>query len=292
MKWWGWSAGLALLMLAGCGQAPEPEKRFADTEPKVPAVPPGASTIPPADTPTSPADTAAPLADNSEPSGKPSADSGTRDSVEAGDAPPVDDEVLQKLLGLSRSAGGQTYLPAKPPSSWTRTSSRSLNKKILEYCAKNLGKSVGRGQWKGECAELVIAALLYAGAKSEFPSRKGTKHSDDYVFGDDMCTITAFTLDKVNIVSQIQPGDLLQIRSPGPDSPLCKGKTTTGGTYTKTGFHHSAVVQAVGRGADSGWIMTYDQNVNKERWIHEGRTLKIADLQPGSTVWVYRARAK
>lgn len=180
------------------------------------------------------------------------------------------------------------YVPANPPAEWTRTTKLPLNTRVLEYCHKNLGKTVGTGPTRGECAELNGHALLSAGARARFAARTDTGSRHDYVWGKLVATLTAGKVD----ASVVQPGDLLQIR--GPRSGLSfRGPASNGGVYHGGYTQHSAVVQAVGKADESWWLMTYDQNLlgpsgKLERRVQEGTQLKLRDLQEGTTIWVYR----
>jgi len=184
------------------------------------------------------------------------------------------------------------FVPADPPEKWTRTTTLPLNTRVLKYCQDNLGKTVGTGPYRGECAALNEQALLYARARTAFPPRKDTPNSDDYVFGKLVCTLTP----KDHDAGKVQPGDLLQARGPAK-GPSFKGKSDNGGSYFSSLPHHSGVVQAVGKSADSWWLMTYDQNIANssgklERWVHQGQKMKLKDMQTGVTIWVYRPIAK
>lgn len=184
------------------------------------------------------------------------------------------------------------YVPADPPTTWTRTSKLPLNQRVLRYCEKNLGKTVGTGPTRGECAELNGHALLAAGARARFAPRSDTATRHDYVWGKLIATFKTGSVD----AGVVQPGDLLQIRGP-KDTPSFKGPASNGGTYFSTYTQHSAVVQAVGRSGEAWWLMTYDQNTagpsgRLERRVKEGARIKLADIQPDVTVWVYRPIAR
>jgi hypothetical protein len=200
---------------------------------------------------------------------------------------------LTLLLGLgwitaaSASTGASVVtLPASPPARWTYTARNSLNQLILKFCRANLNRKVGDGQ----CAALLTEAVRFAGGRIDFANRRDTRHSDDYVWGRLVTTLTVNNRD----ASKVRPGDLLQIRGPRNGAAFA-GKANNGGTYWQSLYQHSAVVQAVARTQEGWWLMTYDQNVGNpktgrmEQWVHEGTKLKLRDMQKGVTIWVYRA---
>lgn len=196
------------------------------------------------------------------------------------------------VLVAPKSDEAPVFVPANPPATWTRTTTLPLNARVLEFCRKNLGKTVGTGPTRGECAELNGHALLAAGARARFAPRSDTATRHDYVWGKLVCTLTAGKTD----ASAVEPGDLLQIRGPKNGTSF-RGDASNGGFYLRSYPQHSAVVQAVGKTDESWWLMTYDQNLlgpsgKLERHVQEGTQLKLRDLQEGTTLWVYRPVAR
>ena len=82
-----------------------------------------------------------------------------------------------------------------------------LNKRVLEYCNANLGKTVGNG----ECAGLAVQALYAAGARPK--AAKGFPAWNDYVWGKEVCLIEG-TAEGTKVSSgsldSVEPGDIAQ----------------------------------------------------------------------------------
>jgi len=82
-----------------------------------------------------------------------------------------------------------------------------LNKRVIDYCNANIGKTVGNG----ECAALAVQALRAAGASPK--AAKGYPAWNDYVWGKQDCFIEG--TDNGTKVSQgslddVEPGDIAQ----------------------------------------------------------------------------------
>ncbi len=82
-----------------------------------------------------------------------------------------------------------------------------LNKRVVDYCNANMGKTVGNG----ECAGLAVQALQAAGARPKAP--KGYPAWNDYVWGKQVCLIEG-TPDGTKVsqgsLDEVEPGDIAQ----------------------------------------------------------------------------------
>ena len=145
-----------------------------------------------------------------------------------------------------------------------------LNEAVVAFCKANLGKQVG----EGECAHLASAALKEAGAKPhrEFPDSPDT---GDYVWG-----TLVFGMEfkdgkgaTEGSVAKVRPGDIIQYR----DAKF-SGRKPTGGTYTSTAAHHTAVVGAVS--PDGKVLSLLQQNSGGKRLVTEA-TQTLTDMQAG-----------
>lgn len=143
---------------------------------------------------------------------------------------------------------------------------------VVAFAREQLGKSVGRG----ECSELVVAALEAAGVE---PPRRG---GDDPVWG-----------ERVEKRSQLRPGDVIQFRD-----VVFLGRRRAGGgiEFYRTEFpHHTAIVEKV---LDNGRrLVILHQNAGRAdadesaRRVVRRDTLMMRDLRPGGTLTFYRPRA-
>jgi hypothetical protein len=82
-----------------------------------------------------------------------------------------------------------------------------LDLRVLEYCNKNVEKSIGNGQ----CAALAVQALRYAGARPK--AGKGYPAWNDYVWGREVCMIEGTpegTKVSSGSLESVQPGDIAQ----------------------------------------------------------------------------------
>jgi hypothetical protein len=155
-----------------------------------------------------------------------------------------------------------------------------LNEAVVAFCKANLGKQVG----EGECAHLAGAAFKEAGAKPhrEFPDKP---NEGDYVWGE-LVFGMEFKNGKGSIEgspTKIRPGDVVQYR----DAKFA-GRRPTGGTYSSSAAHHTAVVSGVS--PDGKVITILQQNTNGKRFVTEDVQV-LTDMQAG---WmkVYRPVAK
>jgi hypothetical protein len=188
-------------------------------------------------------------------------------------------EEQKKLAAEARGINATKWVPANPPSKWTSTAS-GMNGKVLKYCADHVKMKVG----SGAAPTLAELALKAAGARNTFPARTDDKpYKDDYVWGTLVCTLKPGKMETVN---KVLPGDIIQIRGFN-DKPTFAGPTLDGGVYYLNIFHHTAVVEATGKGKDSYFFKTYDQDVSGDLHVHEGGLLKLKDMK-GGTIWVYR----
>lgn len=151
------------------------------------------------------------------------------------------------------------------------------NPKIVQFCKNNLGKKVG----DGECATLVVKAFEYAGAKRYAPYGSNA----DYVWGKLMGEM--WVDGQIGGESWksgfggVKAGDVLQFRN-----AQFSGRSATGGTYTRTANHHSAVVTRV----SGNTYYVIHCNINSDRRVQEG-SYNMNDLKRGR-VWFYRPQPK
>lgn len=147
----------------------------------------------------------------------------------------------------------------------------ALNRKMLQYCQKQIGRKVG----DGECATLVTEAYRIIHAKRLPPYGSDA----DYVWGAYVGTFRPNSYP----TKKILPGDVLQFRN-----ARFNGRTARG-TYTSTASHHTAVVSQI-RGRT---IYALQQNVGRsnvssvqKRKVQGGKFV-FSDLKAG-WVKVYR----
>jgi hypothetical protein len=151
------------------------------------------------------------------------------------------------------------------------------NPKILKFCQSNIGKKVG----DGECATLVLKAFEDAGAKRYAPYAANA----DYVWGK---LIGEMWVDG-NLGGEswtsgfggVKAGDVIQFRN-----AQFSGRSASGGTYTRTASHHSAVVTRV----SGNTYHVLHCNINGDRKVQEGN-YNMNDLKRGH-VWFYRPQTK
>ena len=168
---------------------------------------------------------------------------------------PVLVAVTVALLFHSRAA-----LAAPPPA----TKPQSLGAKVVAYCQKHKGEQVGNG----ECAVLAVEALKAAGAKRRGPDAPA---KEDYTWGKLVYTFEAGKQPEGK-AADLKPGDIVQFRDAKIRSKV------TGGTYTQTFPHHTAIVTAV---EDNGTTIKFlHQNHNGDRTVQDG-SLRLPDLQTG-----------
>jgi len=124
--------------------------------------------------------------------------------------------------------------------------------KIMEFCKKNMGKKVDRG----ECWDLAYAALNSAGADWSTP----------FNFG-----------DKINYKKEsLKPADVLQftnVKFMFPNRSMSFPK-------------HTAIVSK----AEGGKILVYHQNFNNKRYV-DTLTINLENIKNG-TIDAYRPKGK
>jgi hypothetical protein len=130
---------------------------------------------------------------------------------------------------------------------------------ILNYASSNAGKSVGK---KGQCFELVDAALRKAGAKSA--ADYGEVREDIwYTWGSEVQ------------LGSVKPGDVIQFEDYAAEVETDTPKDTSTKLHERP--HHSAIVKSVG--AD-GKITVWEQNAPKA-----GAPVSTYDLYFKDTSW-------
>jgi len=147
--------------------------------------------------------------------------------------------------------------PAKEP---------SLAEKILTFCRAHKGEQVG----DGECSSLADNALKESNAKGRSAEKP---NKGDYVWGEPVYAQVTGEAKPQGKVTDIQPGDIIQLR----DVKLA-GKEANGRTYTMSFGHHTAVVAAVENGGAT--IRIFHQNYSGKRVVMDG-VLHPGDLKEG-----------
>jgi len=113
----------------------------------------------------------------------------------------------------------------------------TINSQVLQYCAHNLGTSVGRG----ECYDLADFALRAAGARSA-PDFGTITDDADYVWGTETTLMRA------------QPGDIVQFRNFRVRVDNVDGWRED----TRGAPNHTAIIKEI---LSNGRVMLYEQNV-------------------------------
>lgn len=153
-----------------------------------------------------------------------------------------------------------------------------LNPKVAAFARSNVSKQVG----DGECAALAVEALKAVGAKP-FGTWKDSPNPGDYVWGSLVYGLgykDGVRSEDVALGTTVLAGDIVQYR----DAEF-KGKLASGGTYTSSAPHHTAVVVGVRNNGKS--LVVLEQNVNGRKTVGES-TIHLNDLHSG-WVKVYRA---
>jgi hypothetical protein len=176
------------------------------------------------------------------------------------------------VLAVLSAAGlsGSAQQPTKKAREKEAEEKLPLNEAVVAFCKANLGKQVG----EGECAHLAGAALKEAGAKPHraFPD---SPNKGDYVWGT-LVFGMEFKDGKGSTEgspTKVRPGDIVQYR----DAKF-SGRKPTGGTYTSSAAHHTAVLAAVS--PDGKVLSLLQQNSGGKRYVTEA-TQVLTDMQAG-----------
>jgi hypothetical protein len=159
-------------------------------------------------------------------------------------------------------------------------SADAIADKVVKFCKDNRGKKVG----DGECADLALAALKAAGAKSSLDF-DDSPNRGDYVWGKLVFVreVKDRKASEKNVDGQkVRPGDVIQLRDAKFQGK--KGKVT----YSSAAAQHTAVV--VGLRDNGRTLVILEQNYNGKKAVTEG-TYRLDDMREG---WlrVYRPQAK
>jgi hypothetical protein len=174
---------------------------------------------------------------------------------------------LAVLLVAGLSAPAQQSKKGKAKA---KEESNPINEKVVEFARAKLGEQVGNG----ECWTLAHEAVKSAGARSS-PAYPDNPNKGDYVWG--TLEYAAEARDgkttETGAAAKVRPGDVVQIR----DAKFA-GRRPTGGTYTMSFGHHTAIVQTVS--PDGRTVGVLHQNYAGKKTVTE-TTLNLADLQGG-----------
>src|SRR5262249_17933692 len=152
----------------------------------------------------------------------------------------------------------------------------SINDKIVKYCKAKAGKQVG----DGECAALVSAALIEAGAKTS-RDFKDSPSDGDYVWGDQVYSLEIKDGKRNEDVAKgqkVKPGDIVQFR----DTKFA-GRNAIGPYVTVAPHHSAVVVQVLNNGRT---LVVLHQNSNYKKVVTQ-QAYSLGDLREG-WVRVYR----
>ncbi|MGD0656232.1 MAG: CHAP domain-containing protein, partial [Thermoguttaceae bacterium] len=139
----------------------------------------------------------------------------------------------------------------------------TLNHKIVQFCEKNLGQTVG----DGDCFDLASHALRQAGATRHFADNP---NKGDHVWGELILLMEATDSETKSVgkAEKIIPGNIIQFRD-----AFFKRK---GRPWTFK--HHTAVVRQVD---DNGRNLTIlQQNIGGKKFVTEA-TIHLNDLKTG-----------
>jgi hypothetical protein len=147
---------------------------------------------------------------------------------------------------------------------------KDLNARVLAFCKKHVGETIGRG----ECATLVEEAYKRAGARP-WQRYKQNPSKYDYVWGLLVYKLEAKAGKQKEALRKgyaIRPGDVIQFRN-----AFFQGKRG-GGFYRLIIPHHTAVVADVSK--DGKTIEVIHQNIGGRRFVQTD-TLRLGDLNEG-----------
>lgn len=180
----------------------------------------------------------------------------------------------------SVTKNGPLTPPAPPTTPPAPTSTTALNQKVLDFAQSNLGTQVG----DGECATLIAQAYTSAGAVP-FYQLGPTGLDADYVWG----TLVTTLHSAGDSTAGILPGDVVQFGN-ASFSHTTKFPDGSSVTNTSSATHHTAVVTSV----SGSTVNLLEQNVQSPdtppavwKTVQVG-SFDLKDIQPGSTLWVYR----
>jgi hypothetical protein len=147
---------------------------------------------------------------------------------------------------------------------------KDLNGRVLAFCKKHVGETVGRG----ECATLVEEAYKRAGARpwQRYRQKPGRY---DYVWGLLVYKVEAKGGKRTEAQRKgyaIRPGDVIQFHN-----VVFQGKLG-GGFYRLIVPHHTAVVAEVSK--DGKTVEVLHQNMGGKRFVRSD-TLRLGDLKDG-----------
>ena len=153
---------------------------------------------------------------------------------------------------------------------WADGKPDDLNARVLAFCKKQVGETVGRG----ECATLAEEAYRRAGARP-WQRYKQSPGRHDYVWGLPIYKLEAEGGKQEEARRKgytLRPGDVIQFRD-----AVFQGERG-GGPYRAIFPHHTAVVAEVNE--DGKTVEILHQNSGGKRFVHTD-TLSLEDLREG-----------